>query len=188
MPLDFGAIWSNWMATGLPFYAGFLIPAVLALIALAFYPREIWSHRNAMLMCIGGNAVFALYQTYPDPGWHGGGLELKPLFALAIILTYFRHKVAMQPLVAFGCSWLSLLPPDMLGCFVQYFRHESTAGVSLLVPVTYLGGSGLYDALLLYPLFCVVVALGSPPFADWALPQSPFLSRMVKRYVRVQSS
>lgn len=143
------------------FLPGVLIPAVITLVGVLLYWKEFRSYWQSMLLCMAINFPVVTHQ-----GIHGWdtGLHLLSVFLGVILFYRCVNNIDIRPIVAFSCTWVSLVVMDILGAYLVTLLHprEGTP-YGAWEPLAWVGGSGWTDGLLTYPIgsavFAVVVSL-----------------------------
>ena len=155
-------LWSFRLMEGIPFYAGVLFPAGLSFVALVACWREVRLYRWGIFGSFLANVPYVVYQTYPAP-WREG-LFLIGAFTVVVLYISRQPNRRMSPMVAFCGMWLSLVPADLLGAYIQFYRYYPQDQYSSLYPLFWLGAKGWTDGLFVYPVGVYILAIIAPPF------------------------
>ena len=121
-------------------------PAAVLVYALVAHRRswsaELWAYLLAAAL------LGLLYATWVDTS-EGASLFIPPFFVACVVGGHHRARF-YEPSVLFGACFLSLLIPDVLSAFVRF-------GTKDLYWLQGVGGAGIRDGLLMFPLLCLVI-------------------------------
>lgn len=154
-------LFSFWFGPfGRHFLPGVLLPFAVSAMALLCYSSEIRKQAKPVLLCAAINALYVVWQTVPN-GWTGG-LHLVAAFAFVVLGVWLRDGEKINPVVAYACTWFSLVGVDLAGGYVQLLMTSADPAGQLLLPFYWLGGAGFKDGLFAFPLGVAILSAVVP--------------------------
>lgn len=149
-------LFSFWLGPfGGHFLPGVLLPFAVTMVAAIRHWPEVRSLAKPVMLSALANVPYVVWQT--ASGWEGG-LHLFAAFAFVVMGIWFRQQATVRPLVAYACTWMSLIGIDLAGGYLQLVMTSRDPSSELLLPFYWVGGAGFKDGLFAFPLGVAILA------------------------------
>lgn len=155
-----GDLFDFWLGPfGGHFLPGVLLPFAISIVAAIRHWGEVRKLAMPIMWCTLANVPYVVWQT--ATGWDGG-LHLFAAFAFVVLGMWLRKQATIRPLVAYACTWFSLVGIDLAGGYLQLVVDNRVPFRDLLLPFYWVGGAGANDGLFLFPLGVALLASVAP--------------------------